>query len=501
MKNKRKTLLVALIVAIILLSSLSVVFADDVLGTTVSIEQSATHLNQGDMVNFNIRVNIPEGEDSISATTGYITFDSNFFSDYEVSDGMTKGQNGSFTSTKILSESGIVGTIKLKIAQNATGSSEVNFRNVIASDGVGRTAAYNNDFTVTVINTDPDPQPSGDEEWLDLSNSEIRLVKELHTSYLTNHLIVTDVNPTEAAGHEIWAHVSKDNDFDIDSVPATITTDSTYSAFPAFQRVGVEDTGRLLVGGDANELFAADSDFYVTIFERKVQDGGLVEQRVLIEGTKITKPAENQLGDRVNYRFYDESNENGSNAVVRETTSINQKSIKLVIGKITDETLIDKIRDKKQDGYRELLEYVKTNPNKDITFDGAFDYTQRSGDPLGGGSNAWDRTLTTNRIGVKDKNYYYVYSLITNVNGTYRSFEDVDIYECKNTADGLQLTPVGDKYIEPTPVPPTPVIDNTQAPVELPQTGEVIFIETVIVLLAVGGIVTFVLFMRNREVD
>ena len=90
MKNKRKTLLVALIVAIILLSSLSVVFADDVLGTTVSIEQSATHLNQGDMVNFNIRVNIPEGEDSISATTGYITFDSNFFSDYEVSDGMTK---------------------------------------------------------------------------------------------------------------------------------------------------------------------------------------------------------------------------------------------------------------------------------------------------------------------------------------------------------------------------------------------------------------------------
>jgi hypothetical protein len=119
MKNKRKTLLVALIVAIILLSSMSVVFADDVLASTVSIEQSATHLNQGDMVNFNIRVNIPEGENSISATTGYINFDSNFFSDYEVSDGMTKGENGSFTSTKILNESGIVGTIKLKIAQKS----------------------------------------------------------------------------------------------------------------------------------------------------------------------------------------------------------------------------------------------------------------------------------------------------------------------------------------------------------------------------------------------
>ena len=501
MKNKRKTLLVALIVAIILLGNLSMVFADDVLGTTVDIQQSATELNQGDMVNFNIRVNIPDGEDSISATDGYITYDPNFFSDYEVSDGMTKGVNGQFTSTKILSESGIVGTIKLKIAQNATGSSTINFRNVIASDGVGRTAAYNNDFTVTVINTEPDPdQPSVDGEWLDLTNSDIKLVKELHTSYLTNHLVVTDVNPTEAEGHDVWAYVSRENDFDITGVPTTITTDSTYSNFPAYEKVEVEDTGRLLVGGDANELYALKGDFYVTIFERKVNDGGVVENKVLIEGTKITKPAENELGDRVNYRFYDESNENGSHAVVRETTSINQKSIKLLIGKITDEALIDKIRDKKQDGYRELLEYVKTNPNKDITFDGAFDYSLRSGDPLGGGSNAWDRTLTTNRLGVKDRNYYYIHSMITNVDSTYRNFEDVDIYECKNTADGLQLTPVGDKYIEPTPEP-TPVIDNTQAPVELPQTGEVIFIETMIVLLAVGGIVTFVLFMRNREVD
>lgn len=501
MKNKRKTLLVALIVAIILLSNLSIVFADNVLGTTVDVQQSATELNQGDMVNFNIRVNIPEGEDSISATDGYITFDPNFFSDYEVSDGMTKGPNGQFTSTKILSESGIVGTIKLKIAQNATGSSTINFRNVIASDGAGRTAAYNNDFTVTVINTEPAPdQPADDGEWLDLSNSEIQLVKELHTSYLTNHLIVTDVNPTEAENHDIWAYVSRDDDFDVEGVPSTITSDSTYSAFPAYEKVEVEDTGRLLVGGDANELYALKGDFYVTIFERKAQDGGLVENKVLIEGTKITKPAENELGDRVNYRFYDESNENGSNAVVRETTSINQKSITLIIGKITDEDLIDRIREKDQEAYKELLEYVKTNPNKDITFDGAFDYTLRSGDPLGGGSNAWDRTLTTNRIGVKDKNYYYVFSMITNVNSTYRNFEDVDIYECKETEDGLQFTPIGDKYIEPTPEP-TPEIDNTQAPVELPQTGEVIFIETMIVLLAVGGIVAFVLFMRNREVD
>lgn len=133
-----------IIVSILIISILTLCFMTNIvnaasLTATVEVEPSVTEVNAGDEIVFNFKVtNIANAaQGTLSAAGGKITYDQNFFETIKESDcsGTLNVANGQFNFTFSTSSDKDIGTIKLKVKQNATGSGDVVFSELAASDG------------------------------------------------------------------------------------------------------------------------------------------------------------------------------------------------------------------------------------------------------------------------------------------------------------------------------------------------------------------------------
>ena len=135
MKNLKKLIVMFLIISIcIVLNSTSYAAA---LQATINITASKTEVSVGDTVTFTMKLtdvsNAENGE--VSAIGGKIVYDTNFFENITYTGVILNETTGQFTETGSFSNNSALGTITLKVKDNATGSGSVTFSELEADDG------------------------------------------------------------------------------------------------------------------------------------------------------------------------------------------------------------------------------------------------------------------------------------------------------------------------------------------------------------------------------
>lgn len=157
----KKKIIAILIILISLLSVTCVSNAAD-LKAVVDITADKTEVDSGEYVTFNIKVKDVANatNDEVSAMEGIITYSNTFFETVNSDDCtgiVVNSENGMFNTVISVKTEKDIGTIKLKVKSNPTGSGTVTFSGLKVSDGDYSVETADKTFTITKKGETPTP--------------------------------------------------------------------------------------------------------------------------------------------------------------------------------------------------------------------------------------------------------------------------------------------------------------------------------------------------------
>lgn len=301
-----------------------------------------------------------------------------------------------------------------------------------------------------------------------------------------------------------------------------ITSDNTkptlsFTSYGALDTDVVTDANYLSVNTEENYIYARNLDKYVELNQDLylwVIEGIKLESyyatgestyisystKFVVEGEKLTRPELPQL-NLILKSFSIWGGENSANTeeyssiYFRFPTAVENRKFKIKIGKVTDNTILQKIQNNDYSGITSLLTYAKNN-NAIYTADLT---TTREG------HFSTDKALFDGLSLLNNKAYYYIYVEFDDENDKYYPIEGVTLgqawisssnkywdlwaYTSENFEwNNLSSTPVETEKKEET--------DNTTAAGKLPQTG--VELGIILVIITLLGISVFVYRKYSR---
>lgn len=153
MKTKLKTIFFILIMIMVLGMLSTTVKA--AYATTVEMKPDKTEVQPGDTVS--IAINLVDVTDSVGTDVleGNVEYDETFFDKITASSGSWMNNGSAFNlitsaSGAGLTQDGEFAVLQLKVSENATGSSKVNFTKIMTTDGTGKSEPQDISLTFTV---------------------------------------------------------------------------------------------------------------------------------------------------------------------------------------------------------------------------------------------------------------------------------------------------------------------------------------------------------------
>ncbi len=308
---------------------------------------------------------------------------------------------------------------------------------------------------------------------------ELKKGKESHVT-----LEITGIKPI--TGHYYDVYVT-----DTAERPTNVSSSSGQ-----FIRVSGNTSGTSLVyESGLEEYVELNKDMYITIAE----GGSNIDYSIVIEGKKLTKPTEPKYSDA----FYATFVSNAGTQIVTNFTHSekNNRKIQVKVGKITDTSILQKIKNQDSSGFGDLLKYAKSNSGM---YDKVLDATEKKTQlGYGLGAKYGDALGLT---GITGNTYYYLYVKTQDENGKYVSNEAVTL-ACTDdivAGDSWQMTFYGAddfKWADfgtaggDTPTQPTqPSQPGTEYPGgQLPQTGV-----TLTIVFATLGVVVIAIVCAKK---
>lgn len=165
----KKLMISILIITVIGLCFITNISKAASLTAIVNVEPSSTEVSAGDEVTFNFKITDIENaaQDTVTAASGIIEYDTDFFEAITEEDcsGVLNTANGNFNFAFSASADKDIGTIKLKVKSDATGSGIVKFTELAASDGEEMVYTEDEEITISIGSTqDPiDPGTNPDD--------------------------------------------------------------------------------------------------------------------------------------------------------------------------------------------------------------------------------------------------------------------------------------------------------------------------------------------------
>jgi len=257
-----------------------------------------------------------------------------------------------------------------------------------------------------------------------------------------------------------------------------------------------KDKKRLEIS-NVSQYLELGQDQYLYVYEVYLDSESKQVKKTVLEKAKIQKPEQKLYTDAFFATYISESNTQiAFNTPWGNNTT---RKIHLRIGKITDDTILRNIYNKKSDSFAELLKYAKSaNAFYDQTIDSNFigsagGYSERK--PLFNGSN------------IIDGEYYFMYALVEDENGKYVSTEGVTLSRATKSKDvdswALFFYGSSDfswKDFSNGGTPATPSGDGTVAPGTLPKAGLSNIILIVITVALVIGTITYKKYGKLRDI-
>ena len=167
-----------------------------------------------------------------------------------------------------------------------------------------------------------------------------------------------------------------------------------------------------------------NQDLYMSI----VEDQGSNKKVIVAYGKKVERYAESKYSDVFHATFV----ANSATQIVTNFTHAkdNNRKMQVKIGKITDQSILQKIKNKDSSGFVNLLNFAKTNSgiyNKTLNADRDDSYAieYNAGESSSAGVKTGNEIINLKNI--EDKTYYYLYVKTDDENGKYISNEAVTL--------------------------------------------------------------------------
>lgn len=350
------------------------------------------------------------------------------------------------------------------------------------------------------IQNNEEDKPS-DVKWTDFSNAKYELKKDGISGAAIE---ISGVTPTKDSFYYLYL-TNNANKPNVDVSSSVGRTTLTYNESTK-KFVSIDDD--LIT--NAVEL---NQDIYASVYETRVSNGNFVDY-----GKKLTRYSEPKYSDAFHATFVTET----SDQIITTFTHFqgNNRKLQIKIGKVTDTSILQKIKDKDKTGFENLLNYAKTGSSiynqtvmadKDDSF--AIEYNAGDGSAKGGNS-------VLNIKGIENNSYYYLYVKPDDENGKYFPAEAVTLATSK-TFDGgkysllfygksdFKWTDWGtssggeNKNIVNTTVKNTTNVtikDNTIAPSILPKTGKGFAVTIFISGTILFGIMEWIKYNKYKDI-
>lgn len=320
------------------------------------------------------------------------------------------------------------------------------------------------------------PTPTPDIEWTDFSNAEFKLEKEGTSGA---KVTITGVEDQENSTYYL---VIRDNANKMD--------------VSSFDTDDINSYSKLIYDTSDNCFYTKDSyiagqvelnqELYATVLESNGAAAG--ETQVVCYGVKLTRYSE----PTYNQAFYATHIVSGFTQIVTNFThaDYNDRKMEIKIGKITDMSILNKIKNEDVSGFSDLLKYAKSDSG---IYDKTVDLVEEYGEMTY--NTPFDLNLSNN-------SYYYLYVKPDEENGKYYPVEGISFALEWTNDDGVWgLFFYGDEsfsWTDEVSATSSTSEDNTTLTTTLPQTGQTIAMAILGVVIIASGIVFIVKSRKYR---
>lgn len=229
-------------------------------------------------------------------------------------------------------------------------------------------------------------------------------------------------------------------------------------------------------------------DIYVWVVEYDITTG---KSQICLSNKKVDRPKLNSIGNRLKgYFFNDKTNifcyEDKDDSIKRK--------MNVKIGVVKDIEILKSIQKGKSDSLSKLMDYAKANkPKYTTTFD------------IKGATNSLESIAK--KIGLTNREYYYVYMYLDDENNKYYGIEDVSLYQASigesigyNLFDYLSDEFKWNLKDSNKKGNTTSNTDNTTSNKPIPFTGTSIAVITSLVVLLISALVFYYKNQKYKDV-
>ena len=317
-----------------------------------------------------------------------------------------------------------------------------------------------------------------DGEWTDFSNAKFELKKDG-----TSKAIIEISNVIAKDDSSYYLFINSNNNKP--NVSSDMNDKILYMSYDKENKMfKTTDTSKVAKYVELNQ------DLYITILEKQSYNS----EKVVVYGEKLNRFDEPKYSDAFHATFMTIDTDQ---IVTRFTHSgENNRKMQIKVGKVTDSTILQKIKNKDSSGFASLLSLAKSNDgiyNKTVAVNGndyAIEYC------AGGGWSKENEVI--NLQGLKDGEYYFLYVKTLDENGKYIEQEAVTLAQANVLDNHWSMFFYGSSDFKWADFGNTEV-DNTTADGNLPQAGvkEMIWTSFIVVLLGVGTF-SYIQYRKNN---
>lgn len=364
---------------------------------------------------------------------------------------------------------------------------EIEETNEIVSNS---TEAENTSASETVTTLADDDDGSGDteedtqsdEDWTDFSNAKFELKKG---SFSDAFIEISGVTPKENHSYSLYI-TSNSNKPDVFDENGLLIAEGRITMI-------YDKDSKTLKTSSSDEManyVELNQELYVNICET-YQSTDKYKKNVVSYGNKLTRYSEPKYNDAFSATFV---SCNMTQIVTTFThAQSNNRKIQIKVGKITDISILQKIKNENSTGFKELLDYAKSNSG---VYDQVLNAEQNDSYAIEYQADKEDNGFI-NLNGLQDKEYYYLYVKPVDENGKYVSNEAVTLGQALVSNDYWSLHFYGSSDFkwtdwETNPGGGTSSGDDSVVPGTLPKTGyEYVACGGAVIVVAVSGFIAY----------
>ncbi len=485
----KKSILKISIIAVIIICACFTYASAYSYKAAITLNSNAT-IKSGDEIGIRMKVSdLDVGSNGLNSISGFLQYNEEVFE--KLTDTSIEGLNGwavtynsnngrlTLTKSAFASSDEEVFQVMLKVKTNSDGKeAEVSYTDIEASNGTDDITTSDTSVRVKVGSTSTNNDSDSDNgnnnsstTYTDFSKAKYSLVKQ---GVSNAQVEITGVEPID--GHYYYGYIFKDS---------TTKPDLTSTSSSGYEVITYDKNTKKMIVPSLDKYVELNQELHLTIVENP---GSASDKKAVAEDIKLTRFEEAKNNDGFHATFLSDS----SDQIVTTFTHNNNNTRKLTIkiGKITDNNILNKIKNKNSSGMTDLLSYAKSNNGvltKTVTVSNKsfIEHTVNS-------ASSSDKIVLNN---LDNNAYYYLYVVADNENGKYINQEAVTLalYDKKTNGEwylffyGANDFKWGDLGN---------VTDTTTTNKTIPATGESLF--SIFALVTLAGI-SFYLYNKNQK--